>query len=126
MNFEVFDISFDKTIKQGLKKKDILSDTVSQKIRFTICKTIVDFIRVNQCSVVFICDSSDDLHKQRFYRFQKWKEEFDFSFECIWKIYDDSDNSLMYYVGAIVFDTKQFALIEAEMEAPFILSIDKE
>jgi len=125
-DFPLFTIAFNRTIHSSLRKKDILSNLVSLRIRFTICKIIDQFIGHEKCSLLFICDSTDRLDKGRFSVFQEWEKEYKPKYEMIWKIIEDIDSGLIFYVGAIAFDNSHRDFLSNEMIAPFILSIDKE
>jgi len=125
-DISLYDIGFNRDIEPGLRKQDILSNLVNSRIRFTICKIIDQFISQKQCSLVFICDSTDKLDRSRYINFQKWDEEYKTSYETIWKVIEDVDSSIVFYVGAIAFNNNHYKFLSKEMAAPFILTLDKE
>ncbi len=125
-DFPLYTFAFNRIIHSGLRKKDILSNLISSRIRFTICEIIIHFISQKKCSLVFICDSTDKLDKGRFHIFQEWEKDYESRYEIIWNILEAVDSGLTFYVGAIVFDDSHRDLLSNEMTAPFILSIDKE
>lgn len=125
-HLNLHDISFNRRLLTGVNKKDVLSKTVNQKIRTTICNIISYFMELNHSSLVFICDSTDSLANVRFNRFQEWEKEFNKRYETIWRIVEDTDSGMAFHVGAITYSKSHYSILSKEMTTPFVLSLDKE
>ncbi len=116
------EISFEYIIDEGLSKRNFINDRVIIGIRKTIIKLITKVIEDHQCSIVYICDSVDDLAKYRDGIFKGWYVESESERDLITREFYLEDVDMTHYVGIIAYNNSHFEALKDEMDNESLLS----
>lgn len=116
------EISFDYIITEGLSKREFINDRTVIRIRKTIIKIITKVIEDNQCSIVYICDSVDDLAKYRDGIFKGWYIDSESERDLITRKFYLEEIDITHYVGIIAYNNSHFETLKDEMDNESLLS----
>jgi len=116
------EISFDYIITEGLSKREFINDRTVIVIRKTIIKIITKVIEDNQCSIVYICDSVDDLAKYRDGIFKGWYIDSESERDLITRKFYLEEIDITHYVGIIAYNNSHFETLKCEMDNESLLN----
>jgi len=113
----LYDVSFNyKCPDKSVRRLLLRSELVQEKIRKSIIESICIFQQDKKCSLFYVCDESNGLHKGRDKIFKDWSSEYGHGRPLLTREIDFKENGTKSYIGIIPFTKKQEEFIQSNIE----------